>query len=370
LIMQATDKDISKRSITAILRIVQLGRSCGVHLIIGTQTINQYVLRHEIAGNIEGRVCYHVKTKSSSILAIGTDDASELHLPGRAIFDRRGTNVVVQSPFYAPLEVDVAIHKLSGSNYEQISPEMFWRAALENCPMNVAGKTMQKAINEVWGIKKVYKFLSSWEFCEANKWPVLEVDGEKYILLSNALGREDTDRALIPAIPEILDILKSDMAAMVPPSPLADIENQGGSEGYSLATEVKQFPETEQGKEVLDKGYTDHDVAMALVNMIYFNLDGLGRFDDIVASDTGLSRPQIQKALKQLEYDTKSKNVLEIDGKRFLLTKTLNGFAPRYLMPVNGHLPENDLELVKMTRDYWSKNYANRNKAVETTAAA
>lgn len=342
LIMQSTDKDIARRAVTSILRIVQLGRSCGVHLILGTQTVNKHVLRHEITGNIEGRVVYHVKGKSSSILAIGSDDASELHLPGRAIYDRRGFNMVVQSPFATNNEIDQMLANIMDDDGGQVDDLGFWRVALDRRPMNVSWRGMYDELGGKWGKVRIQKFLKEWEFTPKNEFPIFVIDDEEYILLSNG---EYTDRALIPAIPEIVAELIAELTPVPDPvAPAIDDHDQVVIEGQYMY-ETSEVPVTTE---------------TALLSVIYHNMNGIAYYKELETSDTGLSLYQLRKTLKELEFDPSKNNVHVIDDKRFILTPSLMGFAPRYLLPVNGHLPASKHELNVMARKYWIENHANR----------
>lgn len=77
----------SRKAVTPlILRIAQLGRAAGVHLIMATQRPTSNIITGDIKVNIDYRIALHVPTKQDSRNIIGAAGAEALPMYGRALY--------------------------------------------------------------------------------------------------------------------------------------------------------------------------------------------------------------------------------------------------------------------------------------------
>lgn len=91
-----------------IVRIAQLGRACGIHLIIATQTPRKDVLTGLIKANIPCRIALPVANHYESMIILDEVGAEELGKPGQAIL-RLGLNKIRFSGAYVSDEEIEAI---------------------------------------------------------------------------------------------------------------------------------------------------------------------------------------------------------------------------------------------------------------------
>lgn len=89
-------------------RISRLGRSVGLHLLIGTQKPDAKNLDPVIKSNLSGIVCFYVIGHTQSIVVLGNKRASELSadIKGRAIWQFGSTQEEVQVPFLTETDVE------------------------------------------------------------------------------------------------------------------------------------------------------------------------------------------------------------------------------------------------------------------------
>lgn len=84
-----------------ILRIAQLGRAAGIHLVIATQRPSSDCLSGLIKANIPGRVAFSVSSKIDSQVIINTPGAESLHGNGDGIYinPKNSDSIRFQAPF-------------------------------------------------------------------------------------------------------------------------------------------------------------------------------------------------------------------------------------------------------------------------------
>lgn len=175
-----------KEAIEHILHLVALGRSAGVHLIIGTQTISREVLPMDITSNMEGRVCFGVRNGSASTLAIGDYSALGLEPPGRCVFLQGSRIIELQTPFLSNAEIENEIAALLGEGEDQNTeppPEVIriFEVAAQNNGL-ADWRTIWNQLRPEIGQTRIKQFLKDWEYTPANKKTVMLPNGKRFLL--------------------------------------------------------------------------------------------------------------------------------------------------------------------------------------------
>lgn len=96
-----------------IVRIAQIGRACGVHLIIATQRPSSDIITGLIKANVPSRVALSVSTKVDSRVILDTAGAEKLLGNGDALVKIIGNDEIVriQAPYITNQEIDEIIEK-------------------------------------------------------------------------------------------------------------------------------------------------------------------------------------------------------------------------------------------------------------------
>jgi hypothetical protein len=85
---------------TLLIRICQLGRAAGVHVIAATQRPQKEIVNTAISANMSLKVAHKMSRSSDSLTILGTGHAAELEdVPGRACYKKSWRVVTVQPPF-------------------------------------------------------------------------------------------------------------------------------------------------------------------------------------------------------------------------------------------------------------------------------
>ena len=96
-----------------IVRIAQIGRACGVHLIVATQRPSSDVITGLIKANIPSRVAFSVSSKIDSRIVLDSKGAEKLTGKGDLLFKMVGNEEIIriQAPFVSDEEVESIVDK-------------------------------------------------------------------------------------------------------------------------------------------------------------------------------------------------------------------------------------------------------------------
>ena len=96
-----SNKDAKKIIIPRLLRIAQIGRASGVHLIISTQRPDHTVINVTLKGNIPTRIAFNCASRFDSQVILDRPGAEKLTGNGDGLFLRNGSRDLIrfQSPY-------------------------------------------------------------------------------------------------------------------------------------------------------------------------------------------------------------------------------------------------------------------------------
>lgn len=99
----------------SLIRIAQLGRACGIHIIAATQRPSRDVITGLINVNIPARICFRVPTAVNSRVALDKNGAEDLLGDGDGYFKNSNGNGLIrfQSPLLSSDEIETIINKLN-----------------------------------------------------------------------------------------------------------------------------------------------------------------------------------------------------------------------------------------------------------------
>ena len=113
------NREIRKSVENSIVRIAQLGRAAGIHLILATQRPDRNVITGLIKANIPGKIAFTVSNRYDSQV-IGIQDAEKLSGKGDAIFTEPGKEPQHLQSFYtSPDEVNLFISQVKQNQKPQ-----------------------------------------------------------------------------------------------------------------------------------------------------------------------------------------------------------------------------------------------------------
>lgn len=198
-----------------LVRIAQLGRAMGVHLILATQTPKNEVVSLLIQNNIINRIVFRCGTgQASGVMLDGRYEAARLiPNPGRAIFREGASMIELQTPEITDLTVRKAVKdakqgKTSSVIDEKslaVPPDKIFEYALKELDGYCAVKDLYHAFRrkitqkEMEGLLKEYEVAGTPPALE----PEIEVNEEQYYLAPSPGGR--VPRQLIPVQQFIAD---------------------------------------------------------------------------------------------------------------------------------------------------------------------
>lgn len=109
----ATDEHALVKEANLILnRISRMGRSFGIHLVVGVQKPDTKNLDSTIKANLEGILCFQVANRTQSQVVLDSNKASYLNgIPGRAIWQVGGEDKVVQAPYLTTKQIEFLCQK-------------------------------------------------------------------------------------------------------------------------------------------------------------------------------------------------------------------------------------------------------------------
>lgn len=98
-----------------LIRIAQLGRACGIHLILGTQRPSREVVTGLLKVNIPARICFKVPQSVNSRVVLDQSGAEKLLGQGDGLFqDSNGNDLIrFQSAYISTEEVDNIINYIN-----------------------------------------------------------------------------------------------------------------------------------------------------------------------------------------------------------------------------------------------------------------
>lgn len=200
LLTQGGDKAVEKETLRIIMNIVQLGRQAGVHVIIGTQTVNQGVLPMPILANIEGRVCFGLNSGSASTLVVGNYDAVGLYPEGRAVYPLKSEHIFLQVPYMDGHELEKIVKevKRAGGN-QAIKPVKFDLEIAQNLIrlMLLENTTKRDDVRDLakeHGIstkKDADKTMSAMTYNYKTQSPVINIDSKTKVIFAGTTNTKD-----------------------------------------------------------------------------------------------------------------------------------------------------------------------------------
>ena len=130
--------DLKSRLEEPLIRVIQLGRACGIHVILATQTPSSKVITTLIQNNIVSRVAFRCGTGiASGTMLDGKYEAAQLPpIPGRAIFRSGGQMFEVQTPEISDLSLREVVHAAKSGDHapapeRKVAPDVVFAYALD-----------------------------------------------------------------------------------------------------------------------------------------------------------------------------------------------------------------------------------------------
>lgn len=175
----------------SLIRIAQLGRAVGIHLILATQTPKSEVVTMLIQNNIINRLAFRCGTGiASGVMLDGLYNASRLpQIPGRMIF-RTGSNLYeIQAPEITELTIRDAVEAAKKSAgkvaavVRSIPPDVLFRYALENFGGECQTRELYPALKQLGATQKdIEGILKDYEAKGDPPSPEIELNGDLYLL--------------------------------------------------------------------------------------------------------------------------------------------------------------------------------------------
>lgn len=120
IIDELADIMIKNRKIieSYIIRIAQLGRACGFHMILATQRPSTDIITGLIKSNIPSRICFSVASTMDSRIIIDSKGGENLIGNGDGIFNPiTGDRIRIQSPFAPTEDIKNYIDQVKNTGY-------------------------------------------------------------------------------------------------------------------------------------------------------------------------------------------------------------------------------------------------------------
>lgn len=183
-----------------MVRIAQLGRAVGIHLVLATQTPKTEVITQLIQNNIPTRIAFRCSTGiASGTMLDGKYDAARLpEITGRSILRIGGKMVEVQTPYISDMTIRETVSAIKEGNYttiptRTIAPEIIFKYALTelggDCPVrDLFNHFRADGVSkpEMMSILKDYEVRGAPPCLE----PEIEIDGDAYYLAPGDGGRK------------------------------------------------------------------------------------------------------------------------------------------------------------------------------------
>lgn len=121
-----------------LVRIAQLGRAVGIHLVLATQTPKTEVITQLIQNNIPTRIAFRCSTGiASGTMLDGKYDAARLpEIKGRSILRIGGKTVEVQTPYISDMSIREVVSAVKVGDYttvptRTVAPDVIFKYALD-----------------------------------------------------------------------------------------------------------------------------------------------------------------------------------------------------------------------------------------------
>lgn len=264
---------LKKKIEPMLVRIAQLGRAMGVHIILATQTPKNEIVTLLLQNNIINRVVFRCGTgQASGVMLDGLYDAARLiPNPGRCIFREGAQLIEIQTPEITDLTVREAVKAAKSGKLDQetiekkrtVAPDKIFEYALKEldgyCAVDDLYRHFQAQRvprSEIMEILKEYEVRGAPPALE----PEIEIGDDLYYLAPSPGGRNP--RALIPEKKFISDFDKKWAAVLAfrVPQPAKNTETVNGHD-----SEISKTDEPDEPQEVLEV-IASEDLAEELEN--------------------------------------------------------------------------------------------------------
>ncbi len=148
-LMMVAAKDVEE----SICRIAQLGRACGIHLIVATQRPSADIITGLIKANIPSRIAFMVSSAIDSRVIMDCNGAEKLLGRGDMIFHANGANkpTRIQGAFISDEEVETIMDFFKNQKNEPVFKEDHYMEAVTNANPGTAqgnGKQEDELLSE------------------------------------------------------------------------------------------------------------------------------------------------------------------------------------------------------------------------------
>jgi hypothetical protein len=126
--MESSDDKLKKRFESAVVKILQVGRSAGIQLILTTQNPIAKVITSEMKANIESKAAFKTIDKTKSRTILDNNSAYLIDEKGKFVFQNQGKNVIHKSFFINDEESELIYNRLktyiNKNGYEGMSKDI------------------------------------------------------------------------------------------------------------------------------------------------------------------------------------------------------------------------------------------------------
>ncbi len=175
---------LQEQSLEALLcRIAQIGRACGVHLIVATQRPSSDIITGLIKANIPSRVAFSVSTKVDSRVILDEKGAEKLTGKGDMLLKMVGDEKIhrLQGAYVSDEEIDKAVDE--NTNLEEIKRQQAEKLVIALKEKQIQEEKQQQRIEQQKKQKKsnIIHFIFN-IICWIFKWTFLIFFGGIYLI--------------------------------------------------------------------------------------------------------------------------------------------------------------------------------------------
>jgi DNA segregation ATPase FtsK/SpoIIIE-like protein len=181
-----------------LVRIAQLGRAVGIHMVLATQTPKTEVITQLIQNNIPTRIAFRCSTGiASGTMLDGKYDAARLpEIKGRALLRIGGKTIELQTPFISDMSIKEVVDAVKSGEYttvptRTVAPDIIFKYALTDLNGDCAYRDLHKRFKSD-GVtqKEITEILKDYEVRGAPPClePEIEIDDELYYLTPSPVG--------------------------------------------------------------------------------------------------------------------------------------------------------------------------------------